>query len=57
MYTELVPMDMNVWRMIKDLKEKYFDQMEGEDVETKRYVVTLVDSRTEKIVRLVDFKE
>lgn len=50
-------MDMRVWNMIKTLKEKYIDEAEGEVLETKRYVVTMTDSRSEKIIRIVDWKE
>ena len=50
-------MDFNVWKMLKELKEKHLNRIKGEYVDLKRYSVTLVDERTQKIIRLVDYRE
>lgn len=57
LYSELFPMNINVWRMIKDLQGKYLNQIEGEDVPTKHFIVTSIDARSSKILRIINYKE
>jgi hypothetical protein len=39
---ELVGIDYNFWRFVKELKEKYLNKVDGE-IPTKYYLFSLID--------------
>lgn len=43
--------------MIKQLKDSHLKYVDGDDINTQRYIMTLTDCNTNAIIRMVDYKE
>ena len=56
LYTDLVPMDFNVWRLIKSMKEKFLKEVDG-DVPSKNYLCSFIDKDSKNILRIINPSE